>query len=249
MSTMPLVGKVALVTGASRGIGAAIARRLAHDGAAVAVHCRERRSAADAVAAEIVSAGGIAAVFMADLSDVRTIPVLVDSVLQKFGHIDVLVNNAGVAFTTDLNSDQGAQFETLFGLNVRAVALVTQAVLRQMGESGGCIINLSSGAATACPAGLSLYSATKAAVEVLTRTWAQELGRRGIRVNAVAPGLTESEMLQGLAPPDVIQKLASHTPLGRLGQPEDIARVVAFLASPDAAWITGQVVGANGGFR
>ena len=249
MSTPELAGTVALVTGASRGIGAAIGRRLARDGAAVAVTYRERGSAADEVVGSIASAGGSAAAFRADMANPDDIETLFRDVMRHFGRIDILVNNAGVAMQSPVDQMTAAQFDTLFAVNVRGVALAARCAAAAMRADGGSIVNISSGAATANPPGAGFYSASKAALESLTRTWATELGPRRIRVNAVAPGVTESEMLHGMFTPDLLDKLVARTPLGRLGQPEDIADVVAFLASPAARWITGQIVSASGGLR
>jgi 3-oxoacyl-[acyl-carrier protein] reductase len=244
-----LSGKVAVVTGASRGIGAAIARRLAREGARVAVNYRRRADAAEQVVAWIEEAGGEAFAVQADVSDLNQITALFDQTLDRFGRLDILVNNAGVSEWRLLADSDAAHYERQFSVNVRGVLFATQEAARRIGDSGGRILNITSGAAQATPPGMSVYSAGKAAVEALTKTFATELGPRGITVNAVSPGLIETNMLHQALTPEYRQAMIAQTPLGRLGEPEDIAGMVAFLASEEARWITGQVIGVNGGLK
>jgi 3-oxoacyl-[acyl-carrier protein] reductase len=247
---MQLEGKVALVTGSSRGIGAACARRLAGDGAAVVVHYRERSGEAERVRAGIVARGGRAIAQRADLADHAQIGALVRAAVEEFGRLDILVNNAGVAEPKALEDIDAAHIQRHLAVNVVALLLATQAAVPLFGPEGGVVINMSSINGSRPVAGGSVYSATKAAVEAITRSLALELGPRRVRVNAVAPGATDTEMLQSVLPPGVEAKVANRTVLGqRLGRPEDIAAVVAFLAGPDAAWITGQVLNASGGLQ
>ena len=244
-----LTGRVAIVTGASRGIGAAIARRLARDGAIVIVSYSRNAEAAQEVVAEIERAGGEAEAIQADVADLEQVKRLFAETIQGFGRLDILVNNAGVAEFRPLEAIDAAHYAHQFDVNVRGLLFATQEAALRFGSAGGCIVNITSGAAKAAPPGASVYSATKAAVEAMTVSHAAELGPRGIRVNAVAPGITETDMLQANIPPPVQQAMIQNTALRRLGMPEDIADVVAFLASHDARWITGQILGANGGLR
>jgi len=244
-----LTGKVAVVTGGSRGIGAAIALRLAHEGAIVLVNYSRNAEAAAQVVEQIEASGGEAEAIQADVADLTQNQRLFAETLEGYGRLDILVNNAGVAEFRPLDQADEAHFTRQFEVNVRGALFATQEAARRMGDSGGRIINISSGAGEAAPPGTSVYSATKAALNALTKSHAAELGPRGITVNAVAPGLTQTDMLDAVIPADVRQTLIRNTPLGRLGTPEDIADVVAFLASEDARWITGQILGVNGGFR
>jgi 3-oxoacyl-[acyl-carrier protein] reductase len=244
-----LAGKVAVVTGGSRGIGAAIARRLASDGAVVLVGYGRSAEAAQEVAAQIAANGGKAEAVPADVTDLAQIRALFAQVRTRYGLLDILVNNAGVAEFRPLEHIDEQQYQTQFDVNVRGVLFATQEAAQSMGAGGGRILNITSGAAQAAPPGTSVYSASKSAVEALTKSHAAELGPRGITVNAVAPGLTVTDMLNQNIPPQVQQAMIQNTALRRLGTPEDIADVVAFLASEDARWITGQVIGVSGGLR
>jgi len=244
-----LNGKVAIVTGASRGIGAAIARRLAREGAVVIVGYSRSLEAAQQVVADIERAGGEAEAIQADVADLEQVKQLFAETMQAFGRLDILINNAGVAEFRPLEAVDAAHYAHQFDVNVRGLLFATQEAAQRFGEEGGCIVNISSGAAKAAPPGTSVYSATKAAVEAMTLSHAAELGPRNIRVNAVAPGITETDMLQANIPETVQQMMIQTTALRRLGTPEDIADVVAFLASHEARWITGQILGANGGLR
>jgi 3-oxoacyl-[acyl-carrier protein] reductase len=244
-----LTGKVALVTGASRGIGAAIARRLAADGAQVVVNYGRSREAADNVAAEIAAAGGEAVAIGADVADLAQVRRLFAETVQRYGRLDILVNNAAVAETRPLDAIDPEHFDRQFAVNVRGLLFATQEAARCFGESGGRIINISSGAAQAAPPGMSVYSATKAAVETLTRSHAAELGPRNITVNAVSPGLIETDMLHAVIPAGAQGAMIAVTALRRLGTPEEIADVVAFLASDDARFLTAEVLRVHGGLR
>ena len=241
-----LDGKVALVTGASRGIGAAIARRLAADGAKVAVNYANSRDAADAVVRDIRAASGEAIPVHADLSEPSEIAAMIEKTVAAFGRLDILVNNAALAEPAPLESSDLDHYHRHFDLNVRAVLLATREAAKHMG-SGGRVINISSGIVRQRSGGYGVYAATKAAVEAFTRCHSAELGKRGITVNCVAPGVTDTDMLRSAMPPDMQKTLIAQTPLGRIGTPDDIAAVAAFLASDDAAWITGEVIPANGG--
>ncbi len=243
---MKLQNKVALVTGGSRGIGAAIARRLAADGATVAVISRQTSAAADAVVTHIEQAGGRAAAFFADVSDDTDVSRVVGEVIERFGHVDVLVNNAGIADRKFLGELDRRHFDTQFGVNTWSVVAMTQAVLPYFPADGGNIVNVSSSLVQSPGPQLSVYTATKAAVEALTRAFAKELGPRQIRVNAVAPHITATDMTSSI-PQERLAQETSLTPLGRLAQPEDVADAVAFLASSDARWITGRTLLTDGG--
>lgn len=244
-----LQGKVAIVTGGSRGIGAAIARRLARDGAVVVVGYSQNQAAAQQVVAEIEQSGAEAEAIRADMADLEQVKRLFAETMQGFGRIDILVNNAGVAEFRPLEAIDAEHYAHQFDVNVRGLLFATQEAAQRFGAEGGCIVNITSGAAKAAPPGTSVYSATKAAVEAMTLSHAAELGPRQIRVNAVAPGITETDMLQANIPAPVQQAMIETTALRRLGTPEDIADVVAFLASHEARWITGQVLGVSGGLR
>jgi 3-oxoacyl-[acyl-carrier protein] reductase len=243
-----LDGKVALVTGAARGIGAAIARRLGQDGAAVAVGYGVNRDKAEQVAAAIAQAGGSAVAVGAELSQVSAAAPLVASVVEHFGKLDLLICNAAVAEWRPLAQIDAEHYGRVFDVNVRAPLLLAKAAAPHLGV-GGRIIHISSGAAQVPMPGGSVYAASKAALEAFTRCHAAELGPRGITVNTVAPGLVATDMLNQSLPAEVQQAMVKNTALGRLGQPEDIAEVVAFLASDEGRWITGQVLAVHGGLR
>lgn len=245
-----LQGKVALVTGASKGIGAAIALELAKQGAAVAVNYSGSKDAAEKVVAEIKRGGGKAIVVQANVSDPDSIGPLVNTVVKQLGPIDILVNNAGIYEVGPLEAVTPDHFHRQFNTNVLGLLLVTQAAVAQFNPKGGSIINISSVVKDGA-ANLSVYSATKGAVDTITASLAQELGPKKIRVNSLNPGMIETEGAHaaGFIGSD-FQKLAeSRTPLGRIGQPQDIATAAALLASEDSAWINGQAIHAAGGFR
>jgi 3-oxoacyl-[acyl-carrier protein] reductase len=243
-----LAGKVALVTGASRGIGVAIAERLAAEGAAVAVNYVASEAAAHEVVARIRAAGGTAEAIQGDVSQVATAAPLVAETIRRLGRLDILVNNAAVSAGIPFDDITEADFDRLVNTNVKSTLFLSQAAAREMAP-GSVIINLSSiGTRLAAPITVA-YTATKAAVEMMTLSMARALGPRGIRVVAVAPGLTDTEMLRSVLSPQVLAEAPSRNMLGRLGQVDDIAPVVAFLASADAGWITGETLHVNGGQR
>ena len=244
-----MTGKVALVTGASRGIGRAVAERLARDGVCVVVNYARSTEQAEQVVAGIRDRGGEASALQADLGQPEQIRLLFERTIQHCGRLDILVNNAGAYEARPLERTDEAHYAAVFDVNVRGVLLASREAAHHFGDQGGRIINLSSGAARAAVPGGSVYAASKAAVEALTRCHAAELGPRGITVNAVAPGFTESDMLDVALPTQARETMIALTALGRLGRPEDIADVVAFLASDDARWITGETIGASGGLR
>jgi 3-oxoacyl-[acyl-carrier protein] reductase len=242
----PLQGKVALVTGSSRGIGAAIARRLARDGAKVAVNYASSKQAAEALVRTIKEEGGEAVLAPGDVSAKDGPARIAAAAREAFGRIDILVNNAGVLDIATLGDATTEHFEKVFAVNVFGVAAMTRAAAPHLPD-GGRVINTSSIGARAAMPGLSAYIASKAAVDALTRSFAAELGPRGITVNAVAPGVTDTDML--IRDQKFLDESVAKTPLGRLAQPADIAGTVAFLASADAGWVTGQVIDASGGLR
>ena len=241
-----LTDKVALVTGAARGIGAAIAARLAADGAKVVANYSRSEQAANGLVNSIRDRGGDAIAVRADLSKLDEIPPLFAATIQRFGRLDILVNNAAFSDRRTLDEVDPAHYATHFDLNVRGVLFAMQEAAKHL-KQGGRIINITSGIVRARVAGSAVYAGSKAAVEAFTRCVAAELGPRGITVNSLAPGPTESDMLQTSVPAPVQKALVAQTPFGRLGTPQDIADAVAFLASDDARWITGEVIGANGG--
>ncbi|HVF09199.1 MAG TPA: SDR family oxidoreductase [Abditibacteriaceae bacterium] len=243
---MRLQNKIAVVTGASRGIGRAIALRLAHDGATVVAHYNSDVDAARATVEEIERGGGTALAVQANLADLDQVRRLFGQIDQAFPQFDILVNNAGGAQFGPLDAVRAEDFDALFGLNVRGLFFMTQEAARRLRE-GGRIVNISSGITRVNAANGSVYSASKAAVEAFTRCWAAELGPRTITVNTVSPGMTETDLLREVTPPEVLESMVKQTPLGRLGQPQDIADVVAFLCSDEARWLTAQNLLANGG--
>lgn len=247
-ATKKLAGKVALVTGGSRGIGAAIALRLAEDGATVAVNYVNSKESADQIVDQITQLGSKAAAFQANVSNEEDSKRLIQEIKKSFGKIDILVNNAGVHEQSPIQETNIAQFDKLFGVNVKGVIATTIAALENFAD-GGRIINISSGAARVTMAGASLYSATKSALDTLTRVWAQDLGARKITVNGVAPGTTATDMLEQGLSEEMKNYCISKTALGRLGEPKDIADVVAFLASDDSRWVTGHTIAADGGIN
>jgi 3-oxoacyl-[acyl-carrier protein] reductase len=238
--------KVAIVTGASRGIGAEIAKRLAADGFAIAVNYANSAAEADTLVARIVASGGQAVAIKADVSNAADVRTLFDVTEQQLGRVDVLVNNAGVMNPTPLADTSDELFEQTFGINTRG----TFNTLREAGtrmNDGGRIVNFSSTALALKLPGYAIYNATKAAVESFTHVFAKELRGRNITVNAVAPGPVATELFLHGKSEEQIQQFAKMPPLQRLGQPEDIANVVSFLVGPDAGWVNGQILRANGG--
>jgi len=245
-----LTGKVAIVTGASKGIGAAIAKTLAASGAAVVVNYASSKSGADTVVEAIQGTGGRAIAVKGDVSKATEAKALVDAAIAAFGRLDILVNNSGVYEFGPLEAINEAQFHKMFDINVLGLLLVTQAAAAHLGE-GGSIINIGSGVTAITPPQTAVYTASKGAVDVITGVLAKELGPRKIRVNSVNPSLTETEGTHsaGMIASDFEAGIIAQTPLGRLGQPQDIADVVAFMASEDARWLTGERILAGGGLR
>jgi 3-oxoacyl-[acyl-carrier protein] reductase len=247
-----LEDKVAIVTGASKGIGASIARHLADEGAAVVVNYASSREDADRVVAEISRNGGRAIAVQANVAKQADIDRLFAETKKAFGRLDILVNNAGIYEFLPLEEITEAHYRKQFDVNVLGVLLASQAAVRHFDAAGGSIINISSTATSLTPPTAAVYTATKAAVEAVTRTLAKELGPRNIRVNAINPGGVETEGVHaaGMMGGDFQKQLEAQTPLGaRIGRPDDIAPAAVFLASSDAAWITGETVRVAGGLR
>jgi 3-oxoacyl-[acyl-carrier protein] reductase len=246
-----LHGKVAVVTGASKGIGAAIARHLAAEGAAVVVNYSSSKEAADRVVKEITNSGGTAVAVKANLADSADIKKLFAETKNKFDKLDILVNNAGIYEFAPLENVTPEHFHKQFDLNVLGLVLASQEAAKHFGPSGGAIVNISSVVAHSPVATASVYSGTKAAVDAITRSLAKELGPRNIRVNAINPGMVETEGLQGagIAHSDFRKATEAQTPLGRIGRPDDIAPAAIFFASSDSSWITGETLTISGGLR
>lgn len=246
-----LEGKVAVVTGASKGIGAAIARHLAAEGAAVVVNYGSSKESAERVVGEISRGGGKAIAVQADIAKEAEIRRLFDETWKAFGRLDVLVNNAGIYEFAPLAEVTPEHFHRMFDLNVLGLVLASREAAKRFGPAGGSIVNISSVASTSTPPNASVYSATKAAVDAVTRSLAKELGPRKIRVNSINPGMIETEgwHAAGIAGSDMHRMVESQTPLGRIGQPQDIAPAVVFLVSPGSGWITGETLYVSGGLR
>lgn len=249
--TKKLDGKVAVVTGASKGIGAGIAKHLAAEGAAVVVNYASSKQDADRVVDEIAKRGGRAIAVQANVSKKAEIERLFAETRKAFGKLDILVNNAGIYEFAPLEEITEEHFHKHFDINVLGLLLTSQAALKHFGPEGGSIINISSGASTSAPPGASVYSATKAAVDTVTKSLAKELGPRKIRVNAINPGMVETEGVRaaGFIESDFQKSFESQSALGRIGQPDDIAPAAVFLASSDAGWITGETLLIAGGYR
>ncbi|WP_266180458.1 glucose 1-dehydrogenase [Dyella humicola] len=245
-----LKGKVAIVTGASKGIGAAIAKSLAAAGASVVVNYASSKAGADAVVAEIAAAGGKAVAVGGDVSKAADAKGIVDAAIKHFGKLDVLVNNSGVYEFAPLEDITEDHFNKQFNVNVLGLLLTTQAAARHLGE-GASIINIGSLVTRIVPPGSSVYTATKGAVDAITGVLSRELGPRKIRVNAVNPGMVETEGTHtaGFIGSEFESHAVANTPLGRIGQPNDIASIVTFLASDESAWLTGEHLFAGGGLR
>jgi 3-oxoacyl-[acyl-carrier protein] reductase len=246
-----LNGKVAVVTGASKGIGAAIAKQFAAEGASVVVNYSSSKEAAERVVKEIHGDGGLAIAVQADVSKPNDIRRLFAETDKAFGKLDVLVNNAGVYDFAPIDAITPEHFHKQFDLNVLGLLLTTQEAIKRFGPAGGSVINVSSVVATAALPTAAVYSATKAAVDAVTRSLAAELGPRKIRVNSLNPGMIETEGLHsaGFVGSDFEKQAAAATPLGRIGQPRDVAPVAVFLASPESGWVTGQTIHVAGGYR
>jgi 3-oxoacyl-[acyl-carrier protein] reductase len=246
-----LAGKVALVTGASKGIGTAIAKQLAADGAAVVVNYSSSQADADKVVKEISGLGGKAMAVRANMSNQANIDSLFAETKKAFGKLDILVNNAGIYEFAPLENVTEENFHKQFNLNVLGLLLACQAAAKLFDSAGGNIINISSVVSTLGLPNSAVYSGTKAAVDAITRSLAAELGPRKIRVNAIRPGMVETEGTQssGIAESEMRKQVEAQTPVGRIGKPRDIAGLAAFLASDDSSWITGETFLVSGGYR
>lgn len=251
MSINKLSGKVAVVTGASKGIGASIAKHLAAEGASVVVNYASSKTGAEKVVSEITAKGGKAVAVQADVSQKADIDRLIGEAVGAFGPIDILVNNAGIYAFGALDEITEDHFHRQFNLNVLGLLLTTQAAVKQFNPAGGSIINISSVVGVNPLPGASVYSATKAAVDAFTKSLSKELGGRKIRVNSINPGMIETEGVHaaGFAEGDLRKSLEAQTPLGRIGQPDDVGTAVTFLASADSGWISGETILVSGGFR
>jgi 3-oxoacyl-[acyl-carrier protein] reductase len=246
-----LNGKVAVVTGASKGIGASIAKHLAAEGASVVVNYSSSKAGADKVVDEITANGGKAVAVQANVAQKSEIDRLFAQTKKTFGGLDILVNNAGIYEFSPLENITEEHFHKHFNLNVLGPILTTQEAVKHFGAGGGSVINVSSVVSTWGVPGGSVYSATKAAVDAVTRSLAKELGSRKIRINSINPGMVETEGTHGagITESDFRKQTEAVTPLGRIGQPQDVAPAVVFLASSDSSWITGETLYIAGGFR
>jgi 3-oxoacyl-[acyl-carrier protein] reductase len=239
-------GKVAIVTGASRGIGSAVAERLARDGFAVVVNYSGSADTAAALVSKIETSGGRALAIKADVSDPRAVREMFTTAVSQLGGVDVLVNNAGVMLLSSLGETDDASFDRQVAINLKGTFNTLREAATHL-RSGGRIVNFSSSVVGLLQPGYSVYAATKAAVEAMTKVFAKELRGRNITVNTIAPGPTATDLFLNGKPQAVVDHLAKMAPLERLGQPDDIARAVSFLAGADGAWINGQTLRANGG--
>jgi 3-oxoacyl-[acyl-carrier protein] reductase len=246
-----LTGKVAVVTGASKGIGAGIAKGLAAEGASVVVNYASSKEGADKVVAEITGKGGKAIAVQGDVAKAAQVKQLFAETKKKFGRLDVLVNNAGVYQFAPLDQITEDQFHRHFDTNVLGLLLATQEAAKHFGEEGGSVINIGSVASQTTPPTSAVYTATKGAVDAVTHVLAKELGPKKIRVNSINPGMVETEGVHaaGISGSDFQKQLEALTPLGRIGQPEDITPIAVFLASADSGWLTGELLLASGGQR
>jgi 3-oxoacyl-[acyl-carrier protein] reductase len=238
--------KIAVVTGGSRGIGAAIAKKLAAQGTVVAIVYRGNRAQADSVVDAITAAGGTAAAFAADVADQAAAQSVIDTIVAQFGHINILVNNAGMFEARTFGDIDAEHVSRVFSVNIGGVLNMTQAAVPHFPDAGGRVVNVSSNLIYAPRPGTAIYSASKAAVSVLTNAFAKELGARGITVNAVAPSMTSTDMTAA-TPEARRQAVIAGTPAGRIGEPADIADVIVFLTSDDSRWITGRTILTDGG--
>jgi 3-oxoacyl-[acyl-carrier protein] reductase len=245
-----LAGKVAVVTGASKGIGAAIAKSLAAEGASVVVNYASSKAGADTVVSAITAAGGKAVAVHGDVSKAAEAEGIIDAAIQNFGHLDILVNNSGVYEFSPVETFTEEQYHKIFNVNVLGLLLTTQAAVKHLGE-GASIINIGSVVSSLMPPNSAVYTGTKGAVDAITGVLAKELGPKKIRVNSINPGMVETEGLHaaGFIGSDFEAGTVAQTPLGRVGRVDDIASVATFLASNDSNWITGELVRAGGGLR
>jgi len=245
-----LTGKVAIVTGASKGIGAAIAKSLGAAGASVVVNYASSKEGAEKVVAAITAAGGRAVSVGGDVSKAKEAQGIVDAAIKAYGRLDILVNNSGVYEFAPLEAITEDAFHRQFNVNVLGLLLVTQAASKHLGE-GGSIINISSVVSRITPSASAVYTGTKGAVDAITGVLSRELGPRKIRVNAISPGIIETEGTHsaGFIGSDFDKGVVAQTPLGRIGQPGDIASIAVFLASDDSRWLTGDLLLAGGGLR
>jgi 3-oxoacyl-[acyl-carrier protein] reductase len=245
-----LAGKVAVVTGASKGIGAAIAKALATEGASVVVNYASSKIGADAVVAAIAKAGGKAVAVGGDVSKAADAQAIIDAAIKNYGHLDILVNNSGVYEFAPIEAFTEEQFHKMYNINVLGALLTTQAAVKYL-AAGASIINIGSAASSMTPPNSAVYTGTKGALDAITGVLAKELGPRNIRVNSLNPGITETEGTHSgkIIGSDFEKSLVAQTPLGRLGQPDDIASAAVFLASNDSAWLTGEHMLASGGIR
>ncbi|WP_295767568.1 glucose 1-dehydrogenase [uncultured Mucilaginibacter sp.] len=246
-----LENKVAVVTGASKGIGAGIAKSLAAQGASVVINYASAKAGAEQVVADIVAAGGKAIALQANVTNEQEVAKLFADTVEAFGAIDVLVNNAGVYKFGAIEEVTAEDFHHQFNTNVLGLLLSTQGAVKHFSTNGGSIINIGSAITSLAPPASSIYTATKGAVDGITRVLAKELGSRKIRVNSINPGMVETEGTHtaGFIGSDFEKQIVGTTPLGRLGQPDDIAGVAVFLASDDSRWLTGEILLASGGVR
>jgi 3-oxoacyl-[acyl-carrier protein] reductase len=246
-----LSNKVAVVTGASKGIGAGIAKALGAEGASVIINYASDKKGADRVVAEVVKSGGKAIAVQGDVSKFEDVKRIFAETKKAFGHLDILVNNAAVYQFAPVEQITEEHFDHQFDINVKGLLLATQEAIKIFNGDGGSIINISSVASQGTVPGSSVYSATKAAVDTITHVLALELGGKKIRVNSINPGPVETEGFRaaGIPGTDLAKEFAARTPLGRIGQPQDIAPIAVFLASPDSGWLTGETLFASGGLR
>jgi 3-oxoacyl-[acyl-carrier protein] reductase len=246
-----LANKVAVVTGASKGIGAGIAKALAAEGASVVVNYSSSKEGADKVVAEIKAKGGKAVAVQGDFSKKEDIGKVFGEVKKTFGRLDTLVNNAGVYNFAPLDQVTAEEFHRIFNLNVLGLLLASKESLKYFGPEGGSIINIGSVVSSLTPPNTSVYTATKGAVDAITQVLSKELGPKNIRVNSINPGMVETEGVHaaGFIGSDFEKNAVAQTPLGRIGQPHDIATIATFLASDDSSWLTGELVKAGGGLR
>lgn len=238
--------KIAIVTGASRGIGSATAERLARDGFIVIINYAGSKALAETLVGEIEAFGGMARAVQADVGNAGEVRKLFDTAEKEFGGVDVLINNAGFMQLSSIAETDDGTFERQISVNLKGAFNAMREAAKRI-RQGGRIINLSSSVVGLCLPTYAIYAAAKAGVEVMTRILAKELRGRGVTVNAIAPGPTATDLFMRGKSPEFIERLATDTPLGRIGRPDDIASVIAFLAGPDAGWINGQVIRANGG--